>query len=945
MKIFRSRMLNLVGILLLVTTAATMGPTSRVAEASLEAITYQPTSSAPRVFGPGLENVSAFHFLDPIAPSSGDPSKFDPAYLDYLLVEVCRVDSSGCTFIKSFTAQTPGSEKLRIATDRHGSIYIANWETSKSNFNNRATYRVTVSAAGIELGSVDLTPDIYSTFGRTWPIKFMIEKDPALRVRLFRSLGKSCSQAASMLRLDFGLEEEEVVFLLGNDENPCSPNEIEVAIDGVFQDVVVPPTTKITDESTRNVLGSYDPDSGKMVFALETPLLKNVKVGDVFVSEPGPGAPYGYLRRITAVQRSKGIVTLGSVQANLTEAIYKGHLNASGELKPSASAAGSAFSAGRARTAELRPSLESDTGDTFTFQKDIDVTVNLEGGDDELGGTGTVNVKGSVYFNAGYNLGLGIESCLEVPPVCVDRVEAWAGVEQKSRLKVTGQFVGKLHKEQVIDKLPIDPIVFFIGPVPVVLVPSVNIVLGVDGEARINFSFEAEAKTKIKVGAKWTDPDDGGIGWENISEYNPLDKLFIDADIDGSIRMDAFGKLDAKLLLYGVIGPGMDGSLGIGGIAQTNTKPLWKIYGHVNMNVNVSADAIGFFGIGELWSQEVFNTYFDIQEAPNLKPVCSWVTDTIPAEIGQLKVLGPRSGLVGHFECSDPEGDTLTYSAVSSNTSDGTNGVIPLSYAFQSSGFRTVTVTAHDSDGGQFSFPLKIDVHNSLPIVNISAGTTVPAAVQFFASAEAFDPDTNTFLACNRLSWHVSSPDTVTVLNDGGTCNAVVRFNQEGTRSLTVNATDQYGGIGTKSISVNVTTAPANRPPEIDPFSFSIRAWTSPTTQGCIGLGGTMCTAPDGSFLWSGIGPRGFDEYETPLFMKVVATDPDGTTPTYSWRCETGTQLANITDEGNDRFSCTPIYATNNGIPIPIKVYAVVSDGVNSVETVRYTYHYRARTN
>ena len=939
MKNFKRSVINLIGILIFASTVWMMTPIGSYLQGSIFRLA-RVESEPPFIIQSDVESISsAFHFLQPIAVPSGDSSKFDPDLLNYLTVDVCAVTSNGCDPIVKFT-----SPQIRItSTGGYGSFYIVNWDTSKSNFNSKKTYRVSVLLIDTVLGSVSLTPAMYSSFGRTWPIKFLIEKDPEIRVMLFRSLRKSCSQIASMLKNDLGLTEFEVEFYLANGEKPCTQDEIDVAISGVFQDVVIPPTTKITDESTRNGLASYDPRSGKMVF-VETPLLKNLRSGDVLVSEPGPGAPYGYLRKVATVQRLRGIVTLGTVQAKLTEAISKGTLNATGELKPNGVAPATPLSTDGARTSESRHFVETDTGDVFNFQKDIDVTVNLEGGDDELGGTGTVHVQGSVYFNAGYNLGLGIESCFDVPPVCVDRVEAWTGVEQKSRLKVTGEFVGKLHKEQVIDKLPIDPIVFFIGPVPVVLVPSVNIVLGVDGEARINFSFEAEAKTKIKVGAKWTDPDDGGVGWENISEYNPLDKLFIDADIDGSIRMDAFGKLDAKLLLYGVIGPGMDGSLGIGGIAQTNTKPLWKIYGHVNMNVNVTADAIGFFGIGEIWSQEVFNTFFDIQEAPNLKPVCSWVTDTISAEIGQLKVLGPRSGLVGHFECSDPEGDTLTYTAVSSNTNDGTNGVIPLSYAFQSSGFRIVTVTAHDSDRGTFDFPLKIDVHNSLPIVNVIASTTAEATVPFSMTAEAFDPDTNAFLPCSAIDWS-APPDTVTE-RDGG-CSGVVSFAVPGQHTVTVTATDQYGGIGTKSISVEVLSAPANRPPSIDFDSLEIHA-ASAKGGGLCFLNNNFCLiqpSASAQFLWPGFGSQASDEWAVPLTMWVEATDPEGGEVHYQWVCQnqSGTQVVIATHVDDNVYRCTPPYVAGE----LIQIYAIVSDDIfrpNNKTTPR-TFFYRVTPN
>ena len=135
-------------------------------------------------------NISSFHFLEPLATRSGDFSKFDPSLLNYLTVDVCEVSSSDCRVVTTFTSSNSSSAQLRITTDGGNSYYLVNWDTSKFNL-GRKTYRVRVTTANLQLGSVDLTPDVYTKFGRTWPIKFLIEKDPVIRVRLLRYLGKS----------------------------------------------------------------------------------------------------------------------------------------------------------------------------------------------------------------------------------------------------------------------------------------------------------------------------------------------------------------------------------------------------------------------------------------------------------------------------------------------------------------------------------------------------------------------------------------------------------------------------------------------------------------------------------------------------------------------------------------------------------------------------------
>src|SRR6476661_785906 len=288
-------------------------------------------AKAPSAARPVDANVTPFHFLEPLATRAGDPTKFDASLLNYLSVEVCQVTSAGCTVVKTFDSRTATSEQLRIESGGGWTYFITNWDTQRANLNNK-TYRVRVLFAGLQLGSLDLTPDVYTRFGRTWPIKFLVEKDPALHVRLVRWLGQSCSKAASVLKLEFNLSASETATLLAADPKPCSESEIQVAIDGVYQNAIIPDTTKISDDLTKNALTSYDRTTGRMIFSSETLLLKRLNVNDVLVSDPGPNAPSGYLRKISSKRRDQGRIILETVQAKLTEAITRGTLNASGDI-------------------------------------------------------------------------------------------------------------------------------------------------------------------------------------------------------------------------------------------------------------------------------------------------------------------------------------------------------------------------------------------------------------------------------------------------------------------------------------------------------------------------------------------------------------------------------------------------------------------------------------
>ena len=887
-------------------------------------------SSEPAV-STSISNLDSFHFLPPLAPKAGDPSKFDASLLNYLTVEVCQVDGANCPVVKTFTAQSASSERLRIVTSGKEIYYTVNWDTQKFNLNGK-TYRVSVFAADLPLGTIDLAPDVYKTFARTWPIKFLIESDPVIRVRVTRFLGKSCSQSASVVRNEFGLGAQEVAALLANDLEPCSQDEINVALNGVYQNTVILTTTKVSDALTRAALTSFNPDTGVMNFSSETALLRNLTIGDVMVDEPGPAAPFGYLRKVTGIQRSKGKYTINTVQARLDEAIQVGTLDAAAQLKPSdlvrseALVPGVTFDPPEQARSKLGPAVNFidpiDIGEGLNFNTGFDFEVKGGVGEGGVEGTGSLHIYGSVRFNAGYNVGIGIEDCFdEFPPVCVDRFEAWAGVEQYANIRIEGNFTGTLKKEIRVARHHFGAIVFFIGPIPVVIVPVIDVVIGVDGKAQLQFKLGAELRTSLKAGAKWTDPDQGGNGWEDISDFVfPPSYNSVEEGFDANMSLLVYGKGEAKLLFYGIAGPGFSTSVGLGGDVEFGRKPLWRIFGNFAGSVNFHVDIGGVVDIGE-HSEPLFNEEFTILEAPNLEPQCSFNDGVIPANVNVPITLGPSGGgFFGYFDCTDPEGDILNYSAALDP-----GGAIPLRVTFNSPGERKINITATDTDGKSKSFTLTINVVNTPPIVTLAtASTTVQATVQYFVTASAYDVETSSYLPCNSINWSVNAPDVLTVRGFTASCTAVVVFPQEGSRQISVTATDQHGGSTTRTISVNVTGPPPNPAPVIDLNSLSIRAARGPAGRFQCPTG-IDCEAHYGSFLYFNL--QG--DYDPPLTLRLNASDPGGAQPTVQWFCEAGPNQAPVTANGDGSFNCSPPV----GSIFPIVVRAVVSDGVTSVNS------------
>ena len=161
---------------------------------------------------------------------------------------------------------------------------------------------------------------------------------------------------------------------------------------------------------------------------------------------------------------------------------------------------------------------------------------------------------------------------------------------------------------------------------------------------------------------------------------------------------------------------------------------------------------------------------------------------------------------------SDPDGDTLTYAATSSNTASST--IVQLQPTFiavqVALGTSTITVTASDPDGLTATQTFSITVwENQAPtavgtipaqVVAASGGTASVAVQTYFSEPEG-----------QKLTYSASSSDTAiaTVSELNGTVTITGKAaGTSATATITVTATDPYGLTATQTISVSVKKPP-----------------------------------------------------------------------------------------------------------------------------------------
>jgi hypothetical protein len=560
-------------------------------------------------------------------------------------------------------------------------------------------------------------------------------------------------------------------------------------------EVVIPKITKVVDAETRAALTAFGPD-GILRFARSTPVLDALLPGDVMVSEPAPAAPNGFLRRVLAVDRSGGLVVVSTVQSTLSEAIDKGELRASRELRPEMLAGNGAVwpmaPAGPPPRKLDRPLLLPGTrisaadGD-YPFYVKIDASL----GDN-------LKAQGFIGFGLSFDFQVKIGGKWSPPFIEIEHVRAGLGVRQKGSLALVAGGGVKVGTQVTVAIFPFTPIVFAIGPVPVVITPLLKINVGAKGEIMASLTYSVAEELPISAGLDYN-PDDG---WRAYSSGTPTyESNSVAAKVSAAV--EAYAGARGELLLYGLAG----GFTEINGFvkldAQVPRSPIWRLTGGADAFVGISMDLI----IAKYEEkQSLARLTVPIAEAPNGPPTVAITMPATGATVDSTALGGIR--LVA--EVSDLE-DGPSCCAVA--WTDDLGEAIPPGKDVMASlsipGAHTLRATATDAQGASSSATVAITVTKAPPSATITKPMPMQAglAVGVPAAVEGQGKDGAGMIACDRLSWTSSVPADVFSASARG-CVLTVTFASEGPRRLTLTATDAFGTTGATGVDVTVGPRP-----------------------------------------------------------------------------------------------------------------------------------------
>ncbi len=194
----------------------------------------------------------------------------------------------------------------------------------------------------------------------------------------------------------------------------------------------------------------------------------------------------------------------------------------------------------------------------------------------------------------------------------------------------------------------------------------------------------------------------------------------------------------------------------------------------------------------------------------------------VPMDLTKLyKITVPGGGLYFTTITSDVDGKIDT--AFASNQT------------FKTQGVRHITIKVQTQAGLSDLAVLTLTAVNTAPsITDLSAPTTIGLGVGWALNSAVIAPDPNELtgkLDCSRLKWSVTGSDlltTETASNFG--CDAFVIFGAEGSRAVSLTATDPEGLSVSKTFTVAVTKRPDVIPPT-PKFIRVVNTFSSTTLQ------------------------------------------------------------------------------------------------------------------
>lgn len=337
---------------------------------------------------------------------------------------------------------------------------------------------------------------------------------------------------------------------------------------------IIPATTNVL---TGQQLVATSPN-GELSFAAMTPQLAAVAPGEVVVAEPSPAAPYGYLRRVTAVNATANSVILSTQPATLEDAIEQGAFWVEKTLRPS-DVTDQVLAPGVA----LRAVNPAEPSDGFFIEVEdfpvYDEDGNPNTASDQILISGSVDILPSFEFS------------LQIHDWTIRELAFTSNVQETTELEVEARVeLYSLDSEKELAQFTLAAITVFVGPVPIVLTPVLKVVAGTDGSVYVGVTASVTQEATLTSGLRYYDG-----AWTPIADFDTSFQFELPRPTLG-VDLKAYTAGRVSLMLYGTADPGpyLGVQLFLDLEGDIFAEPLWMLYGGIEVVVGVNPEILGF---------------------------------------------------------------------------------------------------------------------------------------------------------------------------------------------------------------------------------------------------------------------------------------------------------------------------------------------------------------
>lgn len=547
-----------------------------------------------------------------------------------------------------------------------------------------------------------------------------------------------------------------------------------------------------------------------LTFSADNPQLQALEVGQVLASQPSPTAPYGLLQKVKSISRAGNTVTVQTEEADIGEALEQGEAEFQKTLTPSDLQSAQALAksvrfANGLSTYSAQSGVRPMTTLDFSFDEVLyDQDNNLSTTQDQ------VRVSGKVFFDVqnGFSAGVSWKKVFGVPayPNGVYFKAAY-GIQQSAEVKVSSGLGYSINKEKELASFNFTPITVFVGPVPLVFVPSLKMVVNASGQVSAGLSFGASQSLNAQACLEYKS------GFNNCSSFGESFNAGLSgANAGASVRGSLLGKAD--VLLYGIVGPyaKLGGYLEMDAVVPRN--PIWRLSAGVEayLGLHLGID----LGVTEFrldYDLKVYDKNLGTIAQATPQPPSVTLTQ---AGLGSPQLLKPYSLCATAYDPQDgPRTVNLSSNVEGSLGSIAANATPPcLTYTFTTEGPRTITASASNSAGQSSSATLSLNVQDPPPSVQIlnpkpNQGFYVGQTVLLQGSW--LDPSLST-QNCASAVWKSNVAADTLPSNACGT-PTITFASSTSPRTLTLEVSNARGKKGSATVNINVSPAPANYPP------------------------------------------------------------------------------------------------------------------------------------